>query len=290
MSALVASTRAELLRLRRWPAMWVLLGVWVALNVTFGYVFDWIAFRSGDGSVPGPGAPPGTPVGGALLPGLLPPAAPVALVQGMPVFGGALVLVLGALAVGSGFGWGTWKTVFTQGPGRGAVIGGTLTALAVVVTGLVLVTAAVDLGASVLVATVEGQPVALPSAGDWAQAVGTGLLVLGTWAMAGVLVGVLTRSPALAVGLGLVWALVVETLLRGVGGVLDALTVVTDHLPGTAAGSLVGALSRAQGGAAQGTPGVLDVLSGPASVGWLAGYLVGFTALAVALMSRRDVA
>ncbi len=290
MSALVASTRAELLRLRRWPAMWVLLGVWVALNVTFGYVFDWIAFRSGDGSVPGPGAPPGTPVGGALLPGLLPPAAPVALVQGMPVFGGALVLVLGALAVGSGFGWGTWKTVFTQGPGRGAVIGGTLTALAVVVTGLVLVTAAVDLGASVLVATVEGQPVALPSAGDWAQAVGTGLFVLGTWAMAGVLVGVLTRSPALAVGLGLVWALVVETLLRGVGGVLDALTVVTDHLPGTAAGSLVGALSRAQGGAAQGTPGVLDVLSGPASVGWLAGYLVGFTALAVALMSRRDVA
>jgi hypothetical protein len=286
-SALVASTRAELLRLRRWPAMWVLLAVWVALNVTFGYVFDWIAYRSG--SAPGPGAPPGTPVGGALLPGLLPPAAPVALVQGMPVFGGALVLVLGALAVGSGYGWGTWKTVFTQGPSRGAAIGGTLTALAVVVTGLVLVTAAVDLGASVLVATVEGQPVDLPSVGDWARAVGTGLLVLGTWAMAGVLVGVLTRSPALGVGLGLVWALVVETLLRGVGGVLGGLTVVTDHLPGTAAGSLVGALSRAQGGAAQGTPGVLDVLSGPASAGWLAAYLVGFTVVTLAVVTRRDV-
>ncbi|MGY1605434.1 hypothetical protein [Geodermatophilus sp. SYSU D00815] len=50
------------------------------------------------------------------------------------------------------------------------------------------------------------------------------------WAAAGVLVGVLTRSPALGVGLGLVWALVVETCCAS--GVLGALAVVTDHLPG----------------------------------------------------------
>jgi ABC-2 type transport system permease protein len=284
MTALAASARAELLRLRRWPALWVLLGVWVTLNVTFGYVFDWIAYRSGDTSPVGDGAPPQ-----ALLASLLPAAAPVTLTQGMPLFGGALVMIMGALTVGSGYGWGTWKTVFTQGPGRGAAVGGTLVALAAVVTGLVLVSAAVDLGVSSGIAAIEGAPIDLPPAGDWAQALGTGLLVLGMWAAAGVLVGVLTRSPALGVGLGLVWALVVETLLRGVTGVLPGLAVLTDHLPGTAAGSLVGALSAAGGGTGAGTPGVVDVLSGPAAVGWLAGYLVVLTAVAVTLVRRRDV-
>jgi ABC-2 type transport system permease protein len=285
MSALVHSSRAELLRLRRWPALWVLLGVWVTLNVSFGYVFDYVAYRTGDSSPVGDGAP-----AGSLLAGLLPSAAPVTLTQGMPMFGGALVMIMGALAVGSGYGWGTWKTVLTQGPGRGAAFGGTLVALAVFVTGLVLVSALVDLGVSTGIAAGEGRPVDLPSAGDWAAALGTGLLVLGMWAAAGALVGVLTRSPALGVGLGLLWALVVETLLRGVSGVLDAIAVVTDHLPGTAAGSLVGALSAAQGGTGAGTPGLLDTLSAPVATGWLAGYLAGFAVLALLVVRRRDIA
>ncbi|RBY82548.1 ABC transporter permease [Geodermatophilus sp. TF02-6] len=284
MSALYASTRAELLRLRRWPALWVLLGVWITLNVTFGYVFDYVAYRRGDASPIGDGAPPD-----ALLAGLLPAAAPVTLVQGMPLFGGALVMIMGALTVGSGYGWGTWKTVLTQGPGRGAAFGGTLVALSVFVTGLVLASALVDLGISVGIAVLEGQPVDLPAAGDAVQAVGAGLLVLGMWAAAGVLVGVLTRSPALGVGLGLVWALVVETLLRGVVGVLPGIAPVTDHLPGTAAGSLVGALGGVAEGTGDGTPGVLDVLGGATATGWLVGYLVGFAVLALLLVRRRDV-
>jgi ABC-2 type transport system permease protein len=285
MNPLIASTRAELLRLRRWPALWVLVGIWISLNVTFGYVFDYIAYRSGDSSPIGDGAPPG-----ALLAQLLPPAAPVTLVQGTPLFGGALVMIMAALAVGSGYGWGTWKTVFTQGPSRGAAFAGTLVALAVVVTGLVLVSAVVDLGISSGIAAIEGQAIDLPSSGDWLQALGTGLLVLGMWAAAGVLVGVVTRSPALGVGLGLVWALVVETLLRGISGVLPAIAPVTDHLPGTAAGSLVSALSQTQGGAAANTPGVVDILTGPAATGWLAVYVTGFAVLALVLVKRRDVA
>jgi ABC-type transport system involved in multi-copper enzyme maturation permease subunit len=254
--------------------------------VTFGYVFDWIAYRNG--SAPGPGAPPGAPVGGALLPGLLPPAAPVTLVQGMPVFGGALILVLGALAVGSGYGWGTWKTTLTQGPGRAAAVGGVLLALAVVVAGVVLGTAVVDLGVSSVLAAVESQAVDLPPAGELAESVGAGLLVLGMWTTAGVLLGTLARSPALAVGLGLVWVLAVENLLRGVSGLLGGLAVLTDHLPGTAAGSLVGALTPgAQGDG--GTPGVLTALPGPTALVAVAAYLVAFTAASLLLMRRRDL-
>jgi ABC-2 type transport system permease protein len=284
MTELIASTRAELLRLRRWPAVWVLLGVWVVLDVTFGYVFDWIAYRSGSSSPVGDGAP-----AASLLPGLLPSAVPVTLTQGMPMFGGALMMILGALAVGSGYGWGTWKTVLTQGPGRGSAFGGTLVALAAVVAAVVVVTFAVDLGVAGLVASVEHQPATLPAVGDSLQGLGTGLLVLGMWTAAGVLVGVLARGPALAVGLGLVWSLVVETLLRGVAGVVSGMSVVTDHLPGTAAGSLVGALGARSAGQADGTPGVVDILGGPAAAGWLAGYLVGFAVLALLLVRRRDV-
>ena len=36
------------------------------------------------------------------------------------------MLVLGVLAVGGEYGWGTWKTVLTQGPSRLTVYGGKL--------------------------------------------------------------------------------------------------------------------------------------------------------------------
>ena len=49
---LVRSARAELRRLLRWPATWVLAGVWAALNLSFTYVFDWISYRTGEAAGP----------------------------------------------------------------------------------------------------------------------------------------------------------------------------------------------------------------------------------------------
>jgi len=285
MSALAASTRAELLRLRRWPVLWVLVGVWVALNLTFVYVLNYVAYRTGDTSTATEGVPPEE-----LLAEVLPAAVPLSMVQGMPVFGGAILMILGALAVGSGYGWGTWKTVLTQGPGRVASFGGALVALALTVVGVVLATAAIDLGVASVLAAVESQPVEMPPLGDLAEAVGAGLLVLGMWTAVGVLVGVLTKSPALAVGLGLVWALAVENLLRGVSVLIGGLAVVTDHLPGTAAGSLAGALDAGGGAGADGTPGVLTVLDGGTATGVLVAYLVGFAIVSLVLVRRRDLA
>ena len=40
------------------------------------------------------------------------------------MFGGALMMVLGAIVAGNGYGWGTWKTVLTQGPSRRSVVDG----------------------------------------------------------------------------------------------------------------------------------------------------------------------
>jgi ABC-2 type transport system permease protein len=282
MTGVAGSVRAELLRLRRWPAYWVLIGVWFALDLTFVYVFPYLAYRTGGGPVGDAGVPPAQ-----LLADVLPGAVPVAAVQGTPLFGGAILLILGALTVGSGYGWGTWKTVFTQGPGRATVFAGTLAVLAVTVVGLVGATFVLDTAVAAVLAGAEDQPVDLPAIGALAQGAGTGMLVLGMWCAAGVLIGVLTRSPALAVGLGLVWALVVENLLRGVADLIGGLAVVTDHLPGTAAGSLVGALG---GTAGDRTPGVQTILPGGTAAVVLVGYLLLFGAGGLALVRRRDVA
>ncbi|MFB7877522.1 ABC transporter permease [Nocardia sp. NPDC056064] len=277
-----SSLRAEALRLRRWPAFWIVLGTWVLLNLTFAYLFNYLAYTSGESGALSDGLPREV-----LLGQLLPAAVPEVFTQGMAMFGGALMLLLGALAVGSGYGWGTWKTVFTQGPGRPAAVGGLLVGLVLVVVGLVCVAFAVDLGVSALIAATEGQSLALPSVERSVLGILTGTAILGMWTLAGAFIGAVARGPALAVGLGLVWVLVVENLLRGVANIFGPIESVTDLLPGTAAGSLAGAMRTVNGPA---TPGVLDILTRGESLGLLAAYAVVFAAGTIWLMSRRDLA
>lgn len=284
MTALIASARAEVLRLRRWSALWVTFGVYLALNVSFGYLFPYLSYRNGGGFAAGADTPPE-----ALLAEVMPDAVPAAVVQGMPLFGGALLLTLGALAAGSGYGWGTWKTVFTQGPGRLAATGGTVAVLVAAVAGLVLTSVLLDLGIAWTLAGVEGRSADWPAAGELARAAGGGVLILGTWAVAGFAVGTIARGPALAVGLGLVWVLVVETLLRGVAELLAGLRPVVDALPGTAVGSVAGALGATPVTEPDGTPGVLTTLSGGTATALSLGYVLAFLVLTGMLVRRRDV-
>ena len=278
---MIASLRAELLRLRKWPVTWVITGVWLTLNVFFGYLLDYLSYRDAVGAGD-------QRLADALLAQLSPAQVPSTMVTGLPMFGSALVLILAALATGSGYGWNTWRTVFTQGPGRLSALGGTLLALAVVVVGFTVLTLLTDLAASAIVTAAEGQALTWPGLGELAEGLSGALLIGGTWAAGGALLGILARSPGLSVGLGLVWVLIVENLLRGVASLLGAVEAVTDVLPGTAAGSLAGALGAAGAAEAGGAPGVLTVLSGAQSIALLAAYLVAFVVAAALVMTRRD--
>jgi ABC-type transport system involved in multi-copper enzyme maturation permease subunit len=277
---LSATVRAELLRLAKWPTTWIITGVWLALDLTFGYVIGYLQYRSAADS--------GDRSAAMLLAELNLDAVPQALTSGLPMFGGALVLVMGALATGSGYGWGTWKTVFSQGPGRRTALSGTTVALGLWLACLVLLTLVLDVGASTITMAIIGEPVAWPTVLAVLQGVGAALLIAAMWTAGGALVGVLARGPALSVGLGLVWALVVENLLRAVASALGPLEVVTDHLPGTAAGSLAGALGSTPVGTEGGTPGVLTTLSGTSATVVLSAYVVGFVAALLIVVSRRD--
>ena len=282
MSAVVG---AELRRIGRWPAMWVLCGSWLVLNLTFGYVFSYLSYRSEDGSGFGGGGSKSV-----LLAQMMPDQAPVTLVQGMPMFGGALLMILGAITVGNSYGWGTWKTVFTTGPSRITAFTGTLLAVGVVLASLTVVTLGFDLAASFAVASAEHQSASWPAVSALAQGYGSALLIGGMWTASGVLLGTLARGPALAVGLGLVWALVVENLLRGVATLLGPLKVITDVLPGTAAGSLAGAVGALPPSDPNGTPGVNTILGGTGATVLLLGYLLAFAIGSLWLTARRDIA
>jgi len=282
--AVARSTRAELLRLRKWPALWLTIGVELLLNVLFIYVFNYVSYRSSGDSGISEDVPKQV-----LLERMLPAAIPHSGVAGMPMFGGALVLILGALAAGNGYGWGTVKTVALQGPGRLTSLAGSLVALLSAVVGLVVAMFAIDVAASLLVVAAESQTVVWPSAPDLLTSFGGGVLILGAWTLGGVLLGTVARSSALSVGLGLVWVLAVENLLRGVAEIWSPLSNVTDLLPGTAAGSLAGAMGAVPVSDPGGTPGVLNTLSGPSALALLATYVVLFVAVTAALLRRRDI-
>ena len=278
----VNSTRAELLRLRKWPAVWVTVGAWLTMNAMFAYVFNYVTYTSGENNFSNEGQSRAD-----LLASLLPAALPDNLAQGMPMFGGAIMMVLGAIIAGNGYGWGTWKTVLTQGPSRTSTLVGSLSATTVFVAGVVLATLVNDYLMSLGVALAESQPTTLPAFGDTAQAVGAAFLVMEMWALAGYFLGTVARGPALSVGLGLVWALVIENLLRGVGGSLSWVEAFTHVLPQTAAGSLIGQMVGV--GGPDPTPGLLDAMSLERALVTTIAYAVLLPVATWWLVRRRDV-
>jgi ABC-type transport system involved in multi-copper enzyme maturation permease subunit len=281
-TAVLHSTRADLLRLRTWPAVWVTVGAWLTMNAMFGYVFNYVTYNSGENNFSNQGQSRAD-----LLASILPAALPDSLPQGMPMFGGAIMMVLGAIIAGNGYGWGTWKTVLTQGPSRTSTLLGSLSATTLIVAGIVVATVVSDYLMALAVALAESQSTALPALGDTAQSVGVAFLVLEMWALAGYLLGTVARGPAVSVGLGLVWALVIENLLRGVGGSLSWVESFTHVLPGTASGSLVGQLVGV--GGPDPTPGLLDTLSLDRALVTVCAYVLVLPLVTWWLVRRRDV-
>jgi ABC-type transport system involved in multi-copper enzyme maturation permease subunit len=282
MNSLTRPVRAELFRLRKWPAFWVIVAAWLLMNAMFGYIFNFVTYTNGENSFSNEGQ-----TRAELLATIVPSGVADNFPQGMPLFGGAIMMVLGAIVAGNGYGWGTWKTVFTQAPSRTRTVLGSMIAVMVLVAGLVVVTLLADVGMALGVAGMESQSVTWPALGDLVQSVGGALLVMEMWALAGYFLGTVARGPALSVGLGLVWALVIEGLLRGVGTSLEAVAVFTHFLPGTAAGSLIGSIVGT--GGPDPTPGLLDTLSATRALVTMAAWLVLLPLASLWLVRRRDV-
>jgi ABC-type transport system involved in multi-copper enzyme maturation permease subunit len=252
------------------------------LSEIFGYLVPYLSYRSGD-SDPAEGLSPeqvlATTFPSELVPNTL---------GGFPVFAGALALVLGALVFGGEYGWGTVKTLFTQGPSRQAVVSGQLLALALAVGFGVLVMFGVGALTSMGIAAAENGPMDWPGLVDAGAGVAAGWLIMSMWAALGAVLGVVLRSVALPVGLGVVWVLGVENLVSAMAGtVLEALEPVRDLLPGVNAGSLVSAVVPRE--IVDPPPGVTSSVDGGQALLTVACYLVACAAAAIWISHRRDV-
>jgi ABC-2 type transport system permease protein len=282
---MTGSFKAEILKLGKRPATWVLLGVVLGLNQLFGYVLPYSSWLTSDQNFQTQGLDPQAVLAG-VLPGELVPTS----LGGFPVFAGALALILGALATGSEYGWGTMQTALTQRPTRLALYGGKLLALAASVLGIVLTLFALNAVVAGVIAAVESRALDYPSAAELAKGVGSGWLILGMWCGLGALLGFAFRGVALPIGLGVVWVLGVENLVSAVAGsLLTSLQPLRDLLPGVNAGSLVWSLAPGGGASGEAPPGVTDAVAGGRATLALALYVAAFAAAGAVLLRRRDV-
>jgi len=277
-------TRAQLFALVRRPAAWTIVAAMIALNQVFSFVIPYLSYRSADPSGFDAGATPEE-----LLAGTLPAQIVTNTLGGFPVFAGALALALGALVLGSEYGWGTFKTIVTQRPARLSVLAGQLLAVVTFIAASVVILFVMSGVTSTVIALSEGESAALPSAGHLAAGYAGGTLVLSTWAGIGAALSVVLRSVALPVGLGIVWALGIENLLAAMARtVLSALEPLRDLLPGVNAGSLVAALTPERLGSP--APGVAETVSGGRAIATLLAYVVVAAVVAAWCHRRRDVA
>jgi ABC-2 type transport system permease protein len=219
-----SSFAAELLKLRKRPATWVLASIWLAFVILFAYALPYAFFAN----LPQPDVPEDASAdiqsemqaqseaaSEQLMSQLYPENLDPYMLSGFSGTGGTLALILGALAVGSEYGWGTLKTVLSQRPGRLGAFFAKMLALATALVLAALLAFVVGMVCSLVVAEIQDAPIDFPPLAELLEALGAGAIILAAWAALGVFLATLFRSTALAIGLGLFYALALEGLVFG---------------------------------------------------------------------------
>jgi ABC-2 type transport system permease protein len=284
-----ASFRAEWFKTVRRPAVWVVVGILIVLAVGLSYFVVYLV------ATHAPVAPRRGLTAAALsaLRASVYPASYVRKTVGqMENVGGIFALILGVLVHGSEFGWQTVKTAYIQWPGRLAVLAGRLSTLGLMVLIMVLALFAFDAAASYGLALLDGKSTAFPSVDEIGKGVGAAWLILAFWAGFGFALANLLRQSAMAIGLGLGYGLVIETLvfdlLNGLGDVVKQVHV---WFPIANASYLIQSFGTVAGGggAIGGAPAAAPDADATHAALVLGGYLVGMILLSAALIKRRDV-
>lgn len=270
-----------------WYLLWtrrvpMVMGVlWAALVALFGIGIPYIVYLALPSDAEQDTA--------ALLDAVLLPSSANTALGSYPLFGGAIMLILGVLVTGPEFRWGTWTARFTQGPGRGQVIVAKAVVGAVVATLLTVGALVAAMSTSAVITAIEGSPMALPPLVEILGAVAGASLISTVWTTIGMSLAVILRGTTTALIAGLLWALAFENIISGLAQVLSALEPVRAVLPGVAGGSLVAALGAPTQDSG-GSPGVVAVMDAPVALLVMAFYVAAALGAAILLTRRRDVA
>ena len=224
---MLAAFRGELFKVVRRPAVWVCVVVLIGLAVTFSYVLLGLVY-----SHPPKGSnaslPPGTTLT-IFLVTLYPINFVKETLSTWAGLGSVFALIVGVLVQGSEFGWGTVKTLYTQRSGRLAMLAGKLVALAVVVLIMVVGLFVATGVASLVVAVLEGADTTYPAADVIAKGVAACFLIYSFSALLGVVLATLFRQSAMAIGLGLAYAILFENLVFGLLSLIGGNTINQIH-------------------------------------------------------------
>ena len=284
------STRAELLKLRNRPATWVLGAVLVASVLVFAYLLTYLLLSAlpTETAQPSPGGPQvfGEEELNNQMETLLPEGLLSIVLPLIHQFGASVALILGALVMGSEYGWGTLKTIFNQRVSRIGILSGKLVALGITVAVLVTLTFTMGALSSYGVALLEENSTSWPAFAESVRALGAAALIMIAWSALGLFLAALFRGTALAIGLGLVYALVLEGIVTNLPTDNELLKTVRKFLLGENSSSLAGSFSD--------TTDALGLASSPVeptqAAILLCVYTVGFFLLTAFLLRHRDVA
>jgi ABC-type transport system involved in multi-copper enzyme maturation permease subunit len=271
----------------RRPGIWVLVGLFLALAVLLGYAITYLIYTH-----PPPNSSQGLPPGMTLADfkiALYPENVVKQTMSQWGVLGGVFALIVGVLLQGSEYGWGTIKTLYTQRYGRLTMLFGKLAAMLVVVLAIVIGLFAVDAASSWIVAQLDGKTSSFPSADVIVKAIAATFLIFSFWAVFGFALATAFRQSALAIGLGLAYALVIELLIFGLLAGLGASIVrpIQQWFPIANSGYLSQAFGQVRFRGIQGQPA--PYADTTHAVVMLLLYVVAFTALSAWLTRTRDV-
>ena len=274
---------AEVLKLRKRPAVWILGGLWLAVVVFFLYLLPALLFNVTLTGTPAEVA------SGESLQEQLPVLAPENLVTYLLRFlfhglGMTVALILGALVAGSEYSWGTMKVMLSQWPGRLGVLSGKLLALFGLLLFFALVAFLVGGASSLAVALFSGASLARPPAVELLGGIGVGALILVVWAAFGFVLATLFKNTALAVGFGLIYSFAVEPALSGLSAFNEYFLAVARFFPGASTSTLSFAFEATE------DPAFAENFLSPAqSTLVLLLYAAAFVLIAALVFRRRDV-
>jgi ABC-2 type transport system permease protein len=279
--------RGELFKFVRRPAVWVLVGLLLGLAILLGYAVTYLLDTFGS-SAASQGLTQGTTLADFKV-ALYPENFIKDTFSTWSVLGGVFALIVGVLVQGSEYGWGTMKTLYTQRAGRMTMLFGKLAALGVLVLFMVAGLFAVDAASSTVIALVDGKAISFPGVDAIAKALIGGFLMFGFWAVFGFTLATVFRQSAMAIGLGLAYALVIEllvfSLLRGFGAKI--VPQIEQWFPIANTGYLAGSFGSIKFKGITATPAPFADATHAVLI--LVLYLVAFTAISAWLSRKRDI-
>jgi ABC-2 type transport system permease protein len=229
---MIASLRADGLKIRKRWANWILFGILLVFVLLFGYLLTYLILRN---------PPPNfqSPVPASVLKREVFPENLLPNVLGtMSTIGAAIMIILGSLSTASEYGWLTVQTILIQKPGRSAVLSGKLLALGIVTLLISVVVLGVAALTSALLLSIDGSSSSWPSWTTLLEGFGALWLEMAVWTGFGVFLGIAFRSAAAAIGGGITYLFVGEVLIAGLLRNTEVIKEVLRFLPGVNASAV----------------------------------------------------